>query len=606
MGRYFCKPGNISHKRRWLGTGLVLAVGLAAGSSTVFGHEVNKAKDLKYGAVLFEYYQQKYFETLVEFEYAAERGGIHNHGDYPELLKGGVSLSYGLDLQAKEIFSRLISANTPEEVQNRAWYFLAKMLYLRGDPARAATTLSNIHGAMPEDVDDEYRYLAALINVKLGYYEEAESISRGFDKDSPYAPYLYFNLGVALGKEKRYESAVASLQRAASFADGSKLLDRLADRAHMAMAYLYAEGQQNPTNAYAQIKLVSASGIFSNRALLGSAWASVNNDAYEDALGSLFVLQQRSMAIPEVQEAVLLTPHVYEKLGLLGRASNGFISAYDRYGDALAQLEKARESLKGADVLELFVRNVDQMLGESDWFGTAPSVSLNSLSPFLIDRISDHSFQSVMKDLRDLYAIRNNLKGWKRKQDDFAVILKARSDSRKANSQYRNIKALAERQSALLDRYNLLNERASTLDAKDYERVQWLLGDLQFDINSASMLVSQLNDGPGVSLDVEGYALLVRSDMDVLDKELERTNELIGKVENVLRELIAAELDIHEERLKYYRVQAQLAKARILDRSLTALDDPGASDKRLALTGSTATEISSKHQSDVPGGGNAP
>ena len=606
MGRHFCKPGNISHKRRWLGTGLVLAVGLAAGSSTVFGHEVNKAKDLKYGAVLFEYYQQKYFETLVEFEYAAERGGIHNHGDYPELLKGGVSLSYGLDLQAKEIFSRLISANTPEEVQNRAWYFLAKMLYLRGDPARAATTLSNIHGAMPEDVDDEYRYLAALINVKLGYYEEAESISRGFDKDSPYAPYLYFNLGVALGKEKRYESAVASLQRAASFADGSKLLDRLADRAHMAMAYLYAEGQQNPTNAYAQIKLVSASGIFSNRALLGSAWAFVNNDAYEDALGSLFVLQQRSMAIPEVQEAVLLTPHVYEKLGLLGRASNGFISAYDRYGDALAQLDKARESLKGADVLELFVRNVDQMLGESDWFGTAPSVSLNSLSPFLIDRISDHSFQSVMKDLRDLYAIRNNLKGWKRKQDDFAVILKARSDSRKANSQYRNIKALAERQSALLDRYNLLNERASTLDAKDYERVQWLLDDLQFDINSASMLVSQLNDGPGASLDVDGYALLVRSDMDALDKELERTNELIGKVENVLRELIAAELDIHEERLKYYRVQAQLAKARILDRSLTALDDPGASDKRLALTGSTATEISSMHQSDAPGGGNAP
>jgi hypothetical protein len=606
MGRHFCKPGNISHKRRLLGTGLVLAVGFAACGSTVFGHDVNKAKDLKYGAVLFEYYQQKYFDTLVEFEYAAERGGIHNHGDYPELLKGGVSLSYGLDLQAKEIFSRLIAANTPEVVQNRAWYFLAKMLYLRGDPARAATTLSNIHGTMPEDVDDEYRYLAALINVKLGYYEEAESISRGFDKDSPYAPYLYFNLGVALGKEKRYESAVASLQRSASFADGSKLLDRLADRAHMAMAYLYAEGQQNPANAYAQIKLVSASGIFSNRALLGSAWASVNNDAYQDALGPLIVLQQRSMAIPEVQEAVLLTPHVYEKLGLLGRASNGFISAYDRYGDALAQLDKARESLKGADVLEMFVHNLDEMLGESDWFGTTPSVSLNPLSPFLLDRISDHSFQSVMKDLRDLYAIRNNLNGWKRKQDDFDVILKARSTSMETKDRHGNIKALIEQQSALQSRYDALKQRARTLNAEDYERIQWLLGNLQFDINSAGRLASQLNDGKGVSLDVDSYARLVRSDMDILDKDLEKTNELIGKVENVLRELIVTELDIHEERLKYYRVQAHLAKARILDRSLTALDDPGASDKRLALTSRTTTANSSKHQSDAQGGGNVP
>ena len=39
-------------------------------------------------------------------------------------------------------------------------------------------------------------------------------------------------------------------------------------------------------------------------------------------------------------------------------------------------------------------------------------------------------------------------------------------------------------------------------------------------------------------------------------------------------ELINAELDVHEERLKYYRVQAHLAKARILDRSLAALDNP--------------------------------
>ncbi|MEN8206054.1 MAG: hypothetical protein ABFS24_08575, partial [Pseudomonadota bacterium] len=127
--------GKYSGCTRVIAAPLVAAAFLLACSQVAIGHEV---KDLKYGAVLFEFYQQKYFEALVEYEYAYERGGIQNHGDYPELLKGGVSLSYGIDEQAQGIFSNLISANTDEEVQNRAWYFLAKMLYLRGNIERAA------------------------------------------------------------------------------------------------------------------------------------------------------------------------------------------------------------------------------------------------------------------------------------------------------------------------------------------------------------------------------------------------------------------------------------------------------------------------------------
>ena len=175
------KTGNIPAIARLAATGIMVAAGLVLYSGTTWGHEV---KDLKYGAVLFEFYQQKYFETLVEYEYAAERGGIKHHGDYPELLKGGVSLSYGLDRQAKDIFSRLIDANSPLEVRNRAWYYLAKMLYMRGDIERSATTLGNISGAMPRDIDQEYRYLAALVNIRLGYFDQAEAISHGIEKAS--------------------------------------------------------------------------------------------------------------------------------------------------------------------------------------------------------------------------------------------------------------------------------------------------------------------------------------------------------------------------------------------------------------------------------------
>lgn len=568
-------PVSIQGIIRLLSVSIASAVGLAVCSSTAFGHGV---KDLKYGAVLFEFYQQKYFETLVEYDYAAERGSIQNHGDYPELLKGGVSLSYGLDRQSKQIFSALIASHSPEEVQNRAWFFLAKMLYLRGDIDASAKTLANISGAMPRDIDQEYRYLAALVNIKLGYFDEVEAISRSFDKKSPYAPYLYFNLGVAFGKQKQYIPAVSSLSKAASYANGSIQLAGLADRANMAIAYLYAD-KQDFTNAYAQIRQVRANGVFSNRALLGSGWASVNSGAYREALAPLTALERRSMVIPEVQEAVLLVPHVYEQLGLTGRAAEGFIGAYSRYGDVLQQLDSARKSLDDADVLELFVRNLDEMLGESDWFGTAPSVSLNALSPFLLELMSDHSFQSVLKDLRDLYAIRNNLNNWKRKRDDFDVILGARAASLDVAHRKKMLVAYSVQQQELQTSYLALTQRAATLNQEDGVRVQWLLDDLQYEMDSAAMMVEQLLGAPGVSMNPDSYARRIEINMKALELELGKTNEMIAKVEKVLMALVSAELDVHEQRLKYYRIQAQLAKVRVLDRSLSERDDPLADEE---------------------------
>ena len=558
---------------RALAATLGLVCCLFIGASSANGHK-QRVQDLNYGAILFEFYQQKYFEALVEYEYSSELGGIRNHGEYPELLKGGISLSYGLDGQAKRIFSDLITHNAPEEVQNRAWFYLAKMLYLRGEIEQSAANLMKIKGVMPRDIDQEYLYLAALVNIKLGYFDVAESISHSFDEESAYAPYLYFNLGVAFGKQKEYSRALASLFKSIGYTDDSEEIQRLKDRAHMAIAYLNAE-EQAYNEAYSEIGRVSSSGVYSNRALLGAGWAYVNSGDYNNALISLTELQGRSMAIPEVQEAVLLLPHVYEKLNLPGRAAKGFISAYDRYSQILLQLDTARKTLKDADVLELFVRNLDQILGESDWFGTAPTVSLNSLSPFLLDLMSDHSFQSVLKELRDLYAIRNNLESWKRKKDEFSVILKARAAATNVKQRNRQVAQASEKQAGFLKKYVVLSERATSLGDGEKELVLWQLNDVDFEIKSAASALEQLRDVGRKFSDTSDYAKRIKVLLRNLDKELEKTNKLIDKLEGVMLELVESELEIHEERIKYYQVQAHLAKVRILDRSLSNLDDQG-------------------------------
>lgn len=531
---------------------------------------VSEVQDLKYGAILFQFYQQNYFEALVEYAWAEDHGGIQNHGTYPELLKGGISLSYGLDTQAEDIFTRVARGNLTEEVRNRAWFYLGKMQYLRGDTSVAARNLSNIQGPLPAAVDSEYRYLAALVNVKLGYFSAGEAVADNINSDSPFAPYFYFNLAIAFGAQENAGRAIAALEKVIDLDDGSEELRRLADRARMALSFLYA-GRDDQASAGLQLSLISSTGAYSNRGLLGAGWMAINEGAFRDALGPLDVLTGRSIALPEVQEAILLQPHVYERMGLNGRAAQGFIDADHKFRDALDWLEKARQSLGHADVMELFVQNLDQVLGESDWFGAAPSVSANHLSPFLVELMSDHSFQSVLKDLRDLYAIRNNLETWQARRDDFEVILAARAGSLEGDNHRQGLSRLARQLTESRQRYQALSGRVASLAPDAQERLRWQLEGLTFDITRGESMLAALTGAHAISGGGKFAQSVVRM-MAQVDDQMVRTEGLITRLEGVMRTLVSTELDIHEQRLKQYQVEAQLAKVRILDRSLQDLD----------------------------------
>lgn len=531
---------------------------------------VTEVHDLKYGAILFEFYQQNYFEALVEYAWAEEHGGIQNHGTYPELLKGGVSLSYGLDTQAEEIFSRVAEGNLSEEVRNRAWFYLSKMQYLRGDTEVAARNLSNIQGPLPGAVDSEYRYLAALVNVKLGYFAAGEMVADSIDNDSAFAPYFYFNLAIALGGQENIGRAIAALEKVIDLDDGSEELHRLADRARMALSFLYAR-RDDQANAGLQLSRISSTGAYSNRGLLGASWMAINKRDFRDALGPLDVLTGRSIALPEVQEAILLQPHVYEQMGLNGRAAEGFIDADRKFRDALGWLQAARESLEQADVMELFVQNLEQVLGGSDWFGAAPSVSVNHLSPFLVELMSDHSFQSVLKDLRDLYAIRNNLQNWQARRDDFDVILAARAGSLDGVSHRQGLSRLSRQLTESRQQYQTLSSRIDSLEPDAQQRLRWQLEDLAFDITRGEHMLGALAGAHDISGGDRFGEAVVRM-MAQVDDQMVRTEGLITRLEDVMRTLVATELDIHEQRLEQYQVEAQLAKVRILDRSLQNLE----------------------------------
>ena len=61
--------------------------------SQVNAEDEIKLRDLKYGTILFDYYQQNYFASLIGYEVANSRGELNHQIDEARLLHGGMTLS---------------------------------------------------------------------------------------------------------------------------------------------------------------------------------------------------------------------------------------------------------------------------------------------------------------------------------------------------------------------------------------------------------------------------------------------------------------------------------------------------------------------------------
>ena len=103
----------------------------------------------------------------------------------------------------------------------------------------------------------------------------------------------------------------------------------------------------------------------------------------------------------------------------------------------------------------------------------------------------------------------------------------------------------------LQEDYAGLIQQAEQLNADQSDRVQWLIDDIDFELGNAEMMTEQLRTPAGFALNKEHYAAQVERNMRVLDGALDKTNELIGNVEDVMLELVNAQLVLHEERLRY-------------------------------------------------------
>ncbi len=472
-----------------------------------------RANDLAYGEVLYDFYQQDYFRALTHMAVAETRGGIHGHGDHPDILKGGMLLSYGMIEPARRIFVKLLDPTdedvttgeespdaeekpaTPrihvsEKVRTQAWFYLGKVYYLKRDwqtalNAFAHITVDALEEWWPEQLDEFY-YLKTQCLIASGQLEQADDLFAEMidarDEQSALEPYLQFNLAVARLPQDS-ETAIASLQ-AIQFPEPEDEsspdaeVQALKDRIQLTLASIFmAEGDASRAmSAYRQVRL---NGPWSERALFGFALAAANTQKFGLALEALNRLSELQSDSPWVQESHFAIAYVYEQLKQEGRALKAYENAVAAYGQSAARLTteisqmdenffvgKMAASSTSASAAKVSHRSTESNTSEvSDTAASTsealeaettdttessmpatvvpvtgyddPALTTDSFGRLLVQPtepnlallFSSEAFLHILKDIRELTLLKNDLTQWKQSVASFELMLETRKSA---------------------------------------------------------------------------------------------------------------------------------------------------------------------------------
>ena len=538
---------------------------------TVADSTIKSRNDLEYGTVLFEYYQQNYFHGLIEQEVAAAAANPNSLDQHGQLLKGGMALSYGLPDTAQEIFDHLLAGETNELVRNRAWYYLAKLYQQRSEPEKAYAALENIHGNIPLDLHLDYHYLATLVNNDG---EHLKAVQQAIDKiptTTPQYPYLVFNLGVTYLRSGDPEAAISNLQTVVDYADDTEELRVLADRARHGLAQLYLQDQKL-LQAWLNLRDIRTTGLYSSRALLAYGWAAIRQEQYDVAIPALQLLNDRSIALPEVQECKVLLGHLYEQQGSMTRALKSHLDAEAEFFVGLEKVAEARRIIDMRDVPREFIENLEAIVDDTDWYGAQPSVDYKKLTPFLVDLMASNAFTQVLSELAELYAIRDNLAYWSDQADQHKVILDSSDEKVFDNNMQSVLRDSHDLHRRLNNQQYELDLMTLTLDVDDQARFTALMEKNAKELAFINDTLNVLTKQSSPYKQPPEYPLLVKENHKRIAANQKETEHYIALLEPVMRSLVKVELDKHEERMRYYLAQSRLAKARLYDTALIKLE----------------------------------
>lgn len=458
--------------------------------------------DLRYGVVLYHYYQQDYLQSLSELMVADARDGIRGHGDNPLLINGGVSLAFGMQNHAEKIFSQVLEdQQRPQSVRDAAWFYLGKLQYTRSDWPAAEQSFSRVSEKFNADLLAEMRSLQVNLHIKKGQYAGITSKQVRAQEQGSWAAFSLYNLFAAHARDGDLNAAkkiLRDLEVLPLDKDKKNYQEyyALLDKTYTAFGYGLLQ-QKDYAKAALEFNKVSVDGAASNQALLGYGWAAMAQGKHVDAIKSWQVLQKRSLLFIPAQEALVALPFAYEKLNAPADALREYEKAEQLLTREINLVSDMRSALTVAELLELVGSKpvsdkIAAPVASGDRSATMPGISaqvvddgqnwlkinntsiVKTQSIYLRELFMRNDFQAQVLDLRDLIKLRNMLQAWQPKLIAYGELLQQKQLLRQQQqakiaqqSPLQKQRDLQQRRTALLQRFTTIKDNQDYLALAD-------------------------------------------------------------------------------------------------------------------------------------------
>jgi len=342
--------------------------------------------NLHFGETLYHFYQNKYFTAISDLLVAQKKHPITSQASEPDLLLGGLYLSYNMASPAENIFKRLARVESNKRIYSSAWYYLSRLAYERGDLIRAQQTANKVGIELPYRYNDEFQHLRSNILLKQNKYRAAIKLLENFSGTTEWSTYAKFNLAIALVLSDEQTQGINLLEEVASIETYDLEQLALRDKANLALGYSALRAKQHDAAAayFKQIRLV---GSQSNKALLGVGWAYHKEGELKRALVPWIELKNRGSKDPSVQEALLTIPHALEGLNAKKQALAYYTDAINSYNSELTSINNVITAVNSGE----FINALRPCIYTSKKKTTCTSLHYPTPSPHLICKASSPS-----------------------------------------------------------------------------------------------------------------------------------------------------------------------------------------------------------------------